>query len=84
MLWSVVGVVGAAFGRIILPQLYSRTGNGLLGCVSELMVMCVDRSVMIGSLFFSPFFIPGEINFLVCRWHLLSVVALSAGARWFF
>jgi hypothetical protein len=42
--WNVVRVVRAASGLINLPQLYSRTGDDLLGGVSELMAICVDRS----------------------------------------
>ena len=42
--WCVVGVVGAAPGRINLLQLYSHTGGVFHGDVSELMALCVCRS----------------------------------------
>jgi hypothetical protein len=77
-------VVGAAFGLINLPQLYSHTGNDLLGGLSELMTTCVDRSFN-DSLVFLPFFRSGKINFSVCRWHsLLSTTILAARVRWLF
>ena len=43
--WCVVGVVGAASGRINLPQIHSHTSGVLHGGVSELMALCVCRSL---------------------------------------
>jgi hypothetical protein len=37
-------MVGAASGRINLPQLYSHIGDDLRDCASELMATCADRS----------------------------------------
>jgi hypothetical protein len=83
-LWCAVGVVGEASGLINLEQLYSHTGNNLLGGLSELMTTCVDRSFS-DSLVFSLFFRSGEISFSVCHWHsLLSTTILAAGVRWLF
>ena len=43
--WCVVGVVGAAPGRINLPQPHSHTGGVFHGGVSELMASCLCRSL---------------------------------------
>jgi hypothetical protein len=40
LLWSIVEVVEGASERINLHQLYSHTGDNLLGSVSELMATC--------------------------------------------
>jgi uncharacterized membrane protein len=52
LLWYVVGVVGATFGQIKLPQLHSPTGSNLHGSVSELMAMCwsIFQVVLLGLL----------------------------------
>jgi hypothetical protein len=61
-------VVGAASGLINLHQLYSHTGDDLLGDVSELMATCDDRS-----------FRSGEISFSMCQWRsFLSATTLTA------
>jgi hypothetical protein len=45
LMWCVVRVVGAASGRINLPQLYSHvSGDGLLAGVSELTATCASQS----------------------------------------
>jgi hypothetical protein len=56
--WSAVGVVGAASGRINLPQLHSHTGGVLHGGVSELMASCDCR--FLGSAAFS--FLDGVVE----------------------
>jgi hypothetical protein len=40
----IVGMVGAAFGRINLHHLYPHIGDDLQGGASELMATCADRS----------------------------------------
>ena len=42
--WGAVGVVGAAPGRINLPQLHSHTGDDLHGGASDLMATCAAPS----------------------------------------
>jgi hypothetical protein len=50
--WSVVGVVGAASGRINLPQLHSRTDGVIHGGVSELMESRAYRFLRLAALSF--------------------------------
>ena len=49
LLWGVVRVVGAAAGKINLPQLHSHTGGDLHGGVSELMATCAAMALALAA-----------------------------------
>jgi hypothetical protein len=46
LFWYDVGVVGVAFGRIKIPNLYPHTRGELHGGISEVIAMCVVRSLI--------------------------------------
>lgn len=64
-------MVGAASGRINLPQLYSHTGGDLHGGASELMAMCACR----------PSTVPVLMVMVMAAWNKFASDSIPVGRR---